>query len=100
MITDYSSIAYSAFYRGANIIFAWEELEECMQQYKSHLMLNEDNVFGDISYKYDDIKNLVENNYLKEQKTKYVKRYKRIVEFNDSKNTDRLIQMLKNDKII
>lgn len=100
LITDYSSIAYSSFYRGSNIIFVWEELEECMKEYKSHLMLNKDNAFGDISYKYSDIKNLVEKNYTDKQNEEYIKRYKRIVEFNDGKNTDRLITLLKKDNII
>lgn len=100
LITDYSSIAYSAFYRGANVIFCWEELDECMQHYKSHLMLNEKNAFGDISYNYNDITSLVKNNYLQPQSEKYKKRYKKIVEFDDNKNTDRLIECLKKDKFI
>ncbi len=100
LITDYSSISYSAFYRGANVIFAWEELEECMENYKSHLMLNKDNAFGDISYKFSDIKDLVRKNYLKKQDPKYKERYKKIVEFDDNKNTDRLINFLKKDGMI
>lgn len=100
LITDYSSIAYSAFYRGSNVIFCWEELEECMKHHESHLMLNEDNTFGDISYSYDDLGKLIENNYLKKQSEKYKKRYKEIVEFNDNKNTERLIEFLKRDNFI
>ena len=76
LITDYSSISYSAFYRGANIIFCWEELEACMKEYQSHLMLNEDNAFGDISYDFSDIKELVKNNYLSHQSKNYQNRYK------------------------
>lgn len=100
LITDYSSIAYSAFYRGSNVIFAWEQLDECMKNYKSHLMLNKTNVFGDVSYEYKDINNLVKINYLKPQDKLYIKRYKQIVEFDDNKNTDRLIEKLKEDGII
>ena len=44
LITDYSSIAYDAFYRGANVIFWWKEKDFCMEQYNGHLMLNEDNL--------------------------------------------------------
>ena len=77
LITDYSSIAYSAFYRGANVIFVWNEKDECMAQYEGHLMLNDENVFGDVVYTYDKLKDTVYNNYLKEQteehKTKYSK---------------------------
>ena len=100
LITDYSSIAYSAFYRGANVIFCFQELEECMKEYQGHLMLNEKNIFGDISYNYKDLNKLVENNYLKPQTSTHQKRYKKIVEFDDNKNTERLISMLKKDKFI
>ena len=100
LITDYSSISYSAFYRGSNVIFCWEELNECMKHYESHLMLNEKNVFGDISYKYSDLSELVKDNYLKPQSKKYKNNYKKIVEFDDNKNTERLINCLKKDKFI
>ena len=100
LITDYSSIAYSAFYRGANVIFCFEEKDDCMKHYNSYLMLNENNIFGDISYKYSDISNLVKSNYMKKQDEKYKKNYSKIVEFHDNKNTDRLIECLKKDKFI
>ena len=100
LITDYSSIAYSAFYRGANVIFCWEELKECMKHYKSHLMLNSKNVFGDVSRNYSDLPKLIEKNYMVKQSLKNKKRYEKIVEFHDNKNTDRLIKMLKKDKFI
>ncbi len=100
LITDYSSISYSAFYRGANVIFCWEELNECMEKYESHLMLNKDNAFGDISYKFNDIASLVKNNYLKKQKKEYLEKYQKIVEFHDNKNTERLIECLKKDNLI
>ena len=100
LITDYSSIAYSAFYRGSKVIFCWEELEECMEQFHSHLMLNENNAFGDISYKFEDLPKLIKDNYLKPQNKKYQKRYQKIVEYHDNHNTDRLIECLKKDHII
>ena len=100
LITDYSSISYSAFYRGSNVIFCWEELDDCMKEYESHLMLNDDNVFGDVAYKSKDIYELVKKNYNKPQQEKYKERYKKIVEFSDNKNTERLIKHLKDDKLI
>ena len=100
LITDYSSIAYSAFYRGSNVIFCWDELEKCMKKYKSHLMLNSKNVFGDITYDSSNLGDLIRKNYKKPQKEMYVKRYREIVEFHDNKNTDRLIECLKKDNII
>lgn len=100
LITDYSSIAYSAFYRGSNVIFCWDELDKCMKKYKSHLMLNSKNVFGDVTYNCKNLGELIKDNYKKSQKELYVKRYKEIVEFSDNKNTDRLIECLKRDNII
>ena len=100
LITDYSSIAYSAFYRGANVIFAWNEKEECMEHYEGHLMLNEKNVFGDYIYDYAKLSEAINNNYLKEQKTKFKERYSKIVEFHDNNNTQRLIDLLIRDKFL
>lgn len=101
-ISDYSSITYDAFYRGSNVIFCWEEKEECLINYgdNSKLMLNEDNTFGDIAHTVDDLKALVPNNYKSQQLLKYKDNYKRIVMFDDNNNTQRLFDMLKKDKLI
>ena len=100
LITDYSSISYSAFYRGSNVIFVWNEKDECMKFYDGHLMLNEENVFGDYIYNYSNLAEYIKENYLTKQKQEHVKRYNKIVEFHDNKNTQRLIELLKRDKII
>lgn len=97
LITDYSSIAYSAFYRGANVIFVWNEKEECMEHYEGHLMLNEGNVFGDYIYEYSNLEKIVRDNYLTKQKEEYIERYSKIVEFHDNNNTQRLIDLLVKD---
>lgn len=98
LITDYSSIAYSAFYRGANVIFVWNEKDECMEHYQGHLMLNEENVFGDYIYDYSNLKDIIKNNYLKGQEEKFKQRYSKIVEFHDNNNTQRLIDLLVKDE--
>ena len=100
LITDYSSISYSAFYRGSNVIFCWEELDRCMEEYESHLMLNQDNAFGDIAWKNSDLSTLVKKNYLQEQSQEYIDKYSKLVEFHDNKNTDRVIECMKKDKLI
>lgn len=102
LITDYSSISYDAFYRGSNVIFYWEEKDYCMEQYGegTKLMLNEENCFGDICYKPDQLSEVIEKNYLQDQNKKYIDNYRKIVEFNDNKNTERLISYLKKDKLI
>lgn len=100
LITDYSSIAYDAFYRGCNVIFWWQEKEYCMDKYQGFLMLNENNTFGDICYREKELKNAIIKNYKKDQFEKYQRRYRNIVEFHDSNNTVRLIEELKNLGII
>ncbi|MFR7590278.1 MAG: CDP-glycerol glycerophosphotransferase family protein [Longibaculum sp.] len=102
LITDYSSIAYDAFYRGSRVIFYWEEIDECLKNYGSNtkLMLNEKNIFGDICYNSQDLENILKENYEQQQKDEYVKKYNELVEFHDGKNTERLIQYLKTEKIL
>lgn len=100
LITDYSSIAYDAFYRGSNVIFWWKDKDECMREYGGFLMLNGDNTFGDICYDVSSLREAVIKNYKTYQKRKYIANYRKIVEFSDNHNTDRLVNMLIKDKII
>lgn len=102
LITDYSSIAYDAFYRGTRVIFYWEEKDDCMAHYgpSTKLMLNEQNVYGDYFYSTDGLGQAIENNYNNPQKEEYKDNYSRIVAFHDGHNTDRLIEFLKKDNII
>ena len=73
LITDYSSIAYDAFYRGARVIFYWEEKDYCMMQYgpSTKLMLNEENVYGDYFYSEDGLSKAIRNNYDNPQTEEY-----------------------------
>lgn len=102
LITDYSSIAYDAFYRGSNVIFYWEELAECLEAYgpTTKLMLNKENCFGDICYDSKQLEEAIAENYLHPQKRLYLDRYNQLVEFHDGKNTERLINRLKEERII
>lgn len=100
LITDYSSIAYDAFYRGAKVIFWWKEKDFCMRQYNGHLMLNNENVYGPVCYKKDELTKSILDVYLKEQNEEYVDRYRKIVKFHDNKNTERLIELLRKDGLI
>ena len=102
LITDYSSIAYDAFYRGANVMFYWEEKDECLEHYgpSTKLMLNKDNVYGDICNEASDVTKVFERNYLQKQNPVYVERYKKLVQFHDGQNTERLISFLEKDDII
>jgi CDP-glycerol glycerophosphotransferase (TagB/SpsB family) len=102
LITDYSSIAYDAFYRGSRVIFYWEEKDYCLSQYgpSTKLMLDENNVFGDYFYDTHGLSSAIKYNYDNPQKQEYKDRYSHIVEFNDGNNTQRLIDALKTDGII
>ncbi len=103
LITDYSSIAYDAFYRGCQVAFYWEELEECLEHYgeNTKLMIKEENnIFAPVFYNPEDLHdgfaNLYENPVAPWQK----EIYKKIVQFDDGKNTERLIQALRREELI
>lgn len=102
LITDYSSIAYDAFYRGTNVMFYWEEKDYCMAQYgpTTRLMLNEENVYGDYFYNTFGLSQAIKDNYNNPQTNLHKERYSKIVQFHDGKNTERLIGMLIDDGIV
>ena len=102
LITDYSSIAYDAFYRGSRVVFYWEEKDYCLSQYgpSTKLMLNEGNVYGDVAYSTENLGEIIKKNYNNPQTEEYKNRYSKLVNFHDGKNTERLIEFLKKDGII
>ncbi|MDO4517766.1 MAG: CDP-glycerol glycerophosphotransferase family protein [Bacillota bacterium] len=102
LITDYSSISYDAYYRGSNVIFYWEEKDECMSKYGegTKLMLNEDNAFGDVCYREDELTESIIKYYGKAQDPEYLRKYREIVTYHDGKNSERIIQLLKKDRVI
>jgi hypothetical protein len=102
LITDYSSFSYFAFYKGCNVIFDWSDLDECMKVgYDGALMLNRDNVFGDIVYDENkDLSDLVEKNMQKEREKEHVENFSKIVQFKDGKNADRIIEKLKEEDLL
>ena len=102
LITDYSSIAYDAFYRGSRVVFYWEEKDYCMSQYgpSTKLMLNEENAYGDVAYSDENLGDIIRKNYNNPQTEEYKNRYSELVNFHDGKNTERLIEFLKKDGII
>lgn len=103
LITDYSSIAYDAFYRGANVLFYWKDKEECLEHYgkNSEIMIDVDTAFGDVCFDQDAIpRAVIERNYRQAQTAEHQLRYSRIVSFHDGHNTDRLMDLLKQDGLI
>ncbi len=100
LITDYSSICYDAFYRGSKVVFWWNRNAENMKKYQNKIMLTENNVFGDIITNNDMIVEVLEKNYQNQQTSDNILRYKKINEFSDDKNMERLLYCLKKDNII
>ena len=102
LITDYSSIAYDAFYRGANVIFDWSDKEECMECYGegTELMIDDNTAFGDVCYTTEELRARIVENYERDQLQIHKQKYECIVEFHDGKNTDRLVEMMRQDGIL
>ena len=71
-----------------------------MEQYGGCLILNERNVFGPVCYNSNELNEIVKECYSRLIAKKYKKRYKKIVQFDDNKNTQRVIEMLQKDGII
>lgn len=95
-ITDYSSIIYDAIYRGAYPIFYWKEKDYLIENYKAEPPVNEENAPGKIAKSNEEliaiIKEAIETDY---KIPEYIKeKYLKINEFNDNRNTERVIKEL------
>ena len=102
LITDYSSVAYDAFYRGANVVFYWGEKKRCMQQYgeNAHLMLTKKLAFGPVCKKYEELPGVIREQYESGQARRYLNRYRKIVKYYDGKNTNRVVKKLIKEGIV
>lgn len=101
-ITDYSSAIYDAQYRGAYPIFYWEEKDHLIKNYKAIPPVNEENAPGPIAMNLDELINLIEyakaNDYIVEDE--YKEKFLKICEFDDNRNTNRIVEFLKSDGIL
>jgi len=102
LITDYSSIAFDAFYRGANVIFYWQDLVDCMKHYgePTHLMLDKESAFGDVCMNETELKNCLMQNYQGLQSAGNILKYRRLVTYHDGNNTNRVINALESAGIL
>lgn len=100
LITDYSSVSCDAFFRGSNVIFWWKDKDRCMKEYGGHLMINEENIFGDIAHSVKQLKKMIPVNYHEPQTELHKERFADIVNFKDTDNTERVIQCLMKDRLI
>ena len=96
-ISDFSSASYDAHYRGAYIIYYWEEKDYLIENYKAVPPIDETNCDGVPVYNVDEliaeVKKAIKNKYKMDKK--YEDNYKKINEFHDDKNYIRLINELK-----
>lgn len=102
LITDFSSISFDAFYRGSNVIFWWKHLSDTLSHHGGTLKLDRNNIFGDIFDENSpvELSDLILKNYNSPQDSKYINRYKMLVDFHDNLNTDRLVQYLLADNFL
>ena len=63
-------------------------------------MLNEDNVFGPVCMDSEDIMRAVNECYGKPQREEDLERYRKIVEFHDGKNSERIMNLLIRDGVL
>jgi hypothetical protein len=63
-------------------------------------MLNDGNVFGSACRTPEELKKAVADSYGKPQRDEDIARYRKIVEFHDGKNSERIIEKLIEDGVI
>lgn len=101
-ITDYSSIIYDAIYRGTYPIFYWKDKDYLIKNYQAIPPVNELNAPGEIAYSEDELLDLVfaaiKNDCKIEEKN--LNKYRRINEFYDNNNTERVISILKKENVL
>ena len=66
----------------------------------THLMLNMDNVFGPVCMDAEDIRKAVAERYMAPQDEEELARYRKIVEFHDGKNSERILRLLIRDGML
>ncbi|MDB1942014.1 hypothetical protein PMY35_08760 [Clostridium tertium] len=95
-ITDFSSAAYDAHYRGSSIIYFWNRRNELESKYGKNSPLNEKNTNGIPVYSeldlYLNLKYLYNNNF--KMKDFYETNFRKIIEYSDGKNTNRIIEFI------
>lgn len=97
-ITDFSSASYDAHYRGAYIIYYWEERKFLEDNYKTTAPINAENCDGIPVYSVEELFDAIAS----AEAQHYIMpawcedNYKKINEFHDNHNADRLIDYLKN----
>ncbi len=101
-ITDYSSASYDAHYRGSYIIYYWAERDYLIENYQAIPPINEENCDGVPVFSTEElveqVQKAIEKNYIMDDL--YEERYKKINEFHDNRNGERLVNELVKLEII
>ena len=106
LITDYSSVCYNAFYQGAGVIFYQEDLEKYEKE-NGNLIPQNDEYIGKRVYAIEELdtvlSNIIQNKkiLLNNIRTKeFEDNYKKINEFSDGKNIERIYNELAKLKLV
>ncbi|MDW4347257.1 CDP-glycerol glycerophosphotransferase family protein [Staphylococcus saprophyticus] len=101
-ITDISSIILDAAYRGSYPIFYWKDFDTIIEKHGGTTPVNEDNAPGAVVYSENEliktVKEVIKNNYKISNQIK--ENYKKINEFDDNRNTERVIVELIKDGVL
>lgn len=100
-ITDYSSIIYDSIFRGGYPIFYWKDKDYLIEKYNALPPVNEKNAPGRIAYSEKElikiIQEAIKKNFAIEEEN--LIKYRRINEFYDRKNSQRVIDILKKENL-
>lgn len=101
-ISDYSSAIYDAINRGAYPIFWWKEKDMLIEKYQAKPSLDEETAPGPVAYNEQELISIINNAEQKgyQLEEEFISKYKKINEFSDNKNTERIVNYLKLKKII
>lgn len=100
LITDYSSISYDAFNRGAKVIFWWADKDYCMDQYGGHLMLTSELAFGPQVYTEAQLQSTIHDLYKNIRGILYQEKFRKIVFDFHNKSTELLYSKILMDGFI
>ncbi|WP_176494444.1 CDP-glycerol glycerophosphotransferase family protein [Cobetia sp. 5-25-4-2] len=106
LITDYSSVCYNSFYRGAGVIFFQPDIVDYERE-TGPLVPQEHEYIGYRSYSIEGLNEIIDSaisnnkiNLSYVRTTEHEFRYKEINQFSDGNNIDRLFSALTSLKII
>lgn len=101
-ITDISSAIYDSIFRGAYPIYYWKDMDFLVKHYGAQPVINEENAPAVIARTPEQLLDCVfhamDVDYKIEKEN--LERYRKINEFSDRKNTQRIIKILKEDHVL